>query len=182
MKQIIYYYNLINLLVRDLLDYGRLNRADLPTEAVHLRPLLESLAKEVEGKVKLTITGGSPVLLAHEPTLAQVLSNLLSNAVKFKRADVEPKIVVAVQNAADPQFVRISVRDNGIGILPQHQERIFKVFERLHGIQEYPGTGIGLAIVKRGVERMGGRLGMESKVGEGSTFWIEIRKAPQENG
>jgi signal transduction histidine kinase len=70
--------------------------------------------------------------------------------------------------------VRLWVEDNGIGIAPEHRQRIFKVFERLHGEESYPGTGIGLAIVKKGVERMGGRVGVESDPGHGSRFWIEL--------
>jgi signal transduction histidine kinase len=73
--------------------------------------------------------------------------------------------------------IRLWVEDNGIGIASEHQKRIFGVFERLHGIESYPGTGIGLAIVQKGVERMGGKVGVESQLGQGSRFWIELRKA-----
>jgi len=73
--------------------------------------------------------------------------------------------------------VRLWVEDNGLGIAPEHLERIFRIFERLHGIEAYPGTGIGLAIVKKGVERMGGRVGVESAPGQGSRFWVELEKA-----
>ena len=72
-------------------------------------------------------------------------------------------------------WIRLWVRDNGIGIKPEHSERIFRVFERLHGIERYPGTGIGLAIVRKGVERMGGHVGVESIPGQGSSFWIELK-------
>jgi signal transduction histidine kinase len=68
--------------------------------------------------------------------------------------------------------------DNGIGIAPEHQEQIFHVFERLHGMEQFPGTGIGLAVVRRGVERMGGHVGVESAVGAGSRFWIELPRDP----
>jgi signal transduction histidine kinase len=68
----------------------------------------------------------------------------------------------------------VEVSDNGIGIDPAHHERIFQVFERLHGLEMYPGTGIGLAIVKRGIERMGGRVGLESELGKGAKFWFEV--------
>ncbi|MBD0344871.1 MAG: hypothetical protein ICV63_08605 [Coleofasciculus sp. Co-bin14] len=72
------------------------------------------------------------------------------------------------------KWIRLWVEDNGIGIAPEYQERIFRVFERLHGVETYPGTGIGLAIVRKGIERMGGRVGVESQLGQGSRFWIEL--------
>jgi signal transduction histidine kinase len=76
--------------------------------------------------------------------------------------------------------IRLWVADRGIGIAAEHQKRIFEVFQRLHGSAEYPGTGIGLAIVKKGVERLGGRVGVESASGEGSRFWIELAKGDRE--
>jgi len=71
--------------------------------------------------------------------------------------------------------VRLWIQDNGLGIASQHQERIFQPFERLHAIETYPGTGVGLAIVRRGIERMGGSVGVESELGQGSRFWLELR-------
>ena len=105
----------------------------------------------------------------------QILSNLIGNALKFQRPGIAPEVIVSAERTNG--HVRICVRDNGIGIAPEHQERIFQVFERLHGQEEYPGTGIGLAIVKRGAQRMGGRVGLDSKPGEGSTFWVELPRA-----
>jgi PAS domain S-box-containing protein len=166
----------MNRLVKDLLDYGRLSRIDVSAENVLVRPLLESVIKEAgENSAEVILEGDlGTTVLAHEATLAQVLVNLVSNAVKFRKPDVPARIIIRVSKAPQDRFVRISVIDKGIGIAPQHLERIFKVFERLHGIEEFPGTGIGLAIVKRGTERMGGHLGVESTVGEGSTFWIDL--------
>ena len=105
----------------------------------------------------------------------QVVLNLVRNAVKFVPAGETPR----VQIYANPQGVRVRliVRDNGIGVDPRHQERIFLPFERLHGADRYPGTGIGLSIVRRAVARMGGRVGVISAVGEGSRFWIELPAA-----
>jgi PAS domain S-box-containing protein len=165
----------LNRLVQDLLDYGRVGRTELSLAPVTLKPLIEKVVSDnVKNQGEMAIKGQpSRMVLAHEATLYQILSNLVSNAVKFRRSDVEPHVDIAV-TAAKNGMTRVSVIDNGIGIAPQHLDRIFKVFERLHGIEEYPGTGIGLAIVKRAVERMGGRCGVDSILGKGSTFWVEL--------
>jgi signal transduction histidine kinase len=89
---------------------------------------------------------------------------------------VPPSVDVSAEDRGN--VTRVRFHDHGIGIAPEHQERIFRVFERLHGMEQFPGTGIGLAVVRRGVERMGGRVGVESALGTGSTFWIELPKDP----
>src|SRR5262249_33937306 len=101
----------------------------------------------------------------------QVFANLLSNAIKFGGA--EPRIHVWSEPHPDG-MAHVWVEDQGIGIAAQHHERIFGVFERLHGVEAYPGTGIGLAIVRKGIERLGGRVGVESREGHGSRFWVEL--------
>jgi signal transduction histidine kinase len=116
-------------------------------------------------------------VVAHPTTLAQAVANLLSNAVKFVAPGTRPRVRVWAEESEG--WVRLWVEDNGIGIAPDDHERIFRVFERLHGVDVYPGTGIGLAIVRRGVERMGGRVGVESELGKGSRFWIELPRAAQ---
>lgn len=168
----------MNRLVQDLLDYGRLSRIDISPAAVPLRPLLQRILIQGPEEYKtVSLTGDlSRSVQAHEPTLTQVLLNLLSNAFKFHDPNVTPRVEVAV-NAVNKNRVRISVKDNGIGVAPEHQEKIFRVFERLHGMEEFPGTGIGLAIVKRGMERMNGSCGVESAQGKGSTFWVELPSA-----
>src|SRR5205814_2077056 len=106
----------------------------------------------------------------HESTLVQALFNLIGNGLKFQPPGGVPSVQVRADR--DGENVRIEVQDNGIGIAPHHQDRIFKVFERLHGPEQYAGTGIGLAIVKRSIERMGGSVKLVSAPGEGSTFAI----------
>jgi len=115
-----------------------------------------------------------PQVLGHHATLFHVLANLLTNALKFVAPDVQPQVRIWAEEHAGR--VRLWVEDNGIGIASEHRERIFRVFERLHGIETYPGTGIGLAIVRKGAERMGGRVGVESEVGQGSRSWVELPK------
>jgi len=107
--------------------------------------------------------------------LRQILSNLLSNAIKFVEAGVPPVVRIRKENRGAQ--ARIWVEDNGIGIAPENHDRIFKVFERLHHREIYPGTGMGLAIVHRALERMGGRVGLESALGRGSRFWFELPEA-----
>ena len=99
----------------------------------------------------------------------------MSNAIKFVAPGVRPEVQIYAKDGG--RHVRLFVKDNGIGIAEQYQEKIFKMFERLHSTAEYPGTGIGLAIVQKGVLRMHGSLGVESEPGHGSCFWIELPKA-----
>jgi hypothetical protein len=105
--------------------------------------------------------------------LTQVFQNLISNAIKFHKQDIPPCVHVSAEPGKNEW--RFSVRDNGIGIAPKHTERIFLIFQRLHTREEYPGTGIGLAVCKKIVERHGGRLWVTSEPGEGSTFYFTIR-------
>lgn len=171
----------MNSLVRDLLEYGRVSRVDLQLVPVSLRAAVNNaiaqLGNDHGGLLDVQVSQDLWVR-AHEQALMQVTFNLLSNAVKFHKKVVSPEVNLFAEthNAA----VRLSVTDNGIGIAPQHRERIWQVFERLHDRETYPGTGIGLAIVKRAISRMGGSCGVESDVGKGSTFWIELPLAEPE--
>jgi signal transduction histidine kinase len=111
--------------------------------------------------------------MGHEPALTQVISNLLGNALKFVPPDRKARIILSTELRENT--VVLSVSDNGIGVRPEDHARIFKMFEQVDG-KKYAGTGIGLAIVKRAVEQMHGNVGVESTVGEGSRFWIELLK------
>ena len=104
----------------------------------------------------------------------QVLTNLVANALKFVAEGTRPEVHIRTERR-NATRVRLWIEDNGIGIEPAQQARIFEVFQRLHGEEKYPGTGIGLALVKKGVERMGGQSGVESVPGTGSRFWIDLR-------
>lgn len=164
----------LNLLIEDLLNYSRLSRLELELVPVPIAKVVAEAVSQLgddNPNVETEIPDGLTVT-AHEPILRQALFNLIGNGLKFHAPDVEPRVRVVA--ARQDGKVRIEVRDNGIGIAPQHQERIFRVFERLHDQKTFPGTGIGLAIVKRGVQRMGGTLGLDSSPGRGSTFWMEF--------
>jgi signal transduction histidine kinase len=122
------------------------------------------------------VEAGLPDVLGHRTILVQCVANLIGNALKFVAPEVQPHVQVSAERRAGPQSdrVRLWVADNGIGVAPEHAERIFGVLERLHGSEAYPGTGIGLAIVRRGLERLGGWVGVESTPGHGSRFWLEL--------
>ena len=175
----------MDALIQDLLAYSRLTRVELDMEVVdttHLvRGVLQTMAAAAADRGALiTVQDDMPAVVANSTVLAQVVSNLLLNAVKFVAPATTPRVEVTAENLGDR--VRLWVSDNGIGIAPEHQERVFKVFERLHGIEAYPGTGIGLAIVHKGTVRMGGRCGVVSTPEAGSRFWVELPKAGPLNG
>lgn len=170
----------MDMLLTDLLGYSRLTLEEVECVPVPLAPVLERINASMkedlaERKARLTIEEPLPGVLANEVLLSQAITNLISNAVKFTAPGVAPRIRVWAELRAGR--VRLWVEDNGIGIAPEHQERIFGVFQRLHKTEAYPGTGIGLAIVHRALARMKGRAGVESVPGKGSRFWIELEKA-----
>ncbi len=161
----------------DLLTYSRLARAEISPVVISLdEPLQEVLTvmdKEIiDAKASVEITSPLGTVYAHPPTLKQIVSNLLSNGLKFSAAGHAPRIRLFTTRT--PGFVRLWVEDNGIGIPPEHHEKIFGLFQRLHDARTYPGTGIGLALVRKGAERMGGRAGVESQPGQGSRFWVDL--------
>ena len=166
-------------LIQDLLSYSRLSQTDLPSQTVDLTSVISEAMTQLKAELakkqaQVMIQSPLPDVIGHRTTLVQVIANLLSNAIKFVAVGVQPQVQVWAEMR--DASVRLWVADNGIGIEPEHQKRIFRVFERLHGIETYPGTGIGLAIVRKGVERMNGRVGVESQLGQGSQFWIELRR------
>jgi signal transduction histidine kinase len=167
----------MDALVMDLLNYSRLSRQDLQFTAIELRPLLEGVLAEMaelvsQSNANIRLEGSFPTVTGHEPTLRLVLTNLISNAVKFVQTGVTPQ--VKIWSVDRKGRARLWIEDNGIGIAPEHQDRIFGVFERLQASEAFPGTGMGLAIVRKGIERMGGAVGVESELGVGSRFWIEL--------
>jgi signal transduction histidine kinase len=163
-------------LLRDLLDFTRISRCELALRPLDAAAVLRKLVADQFPGANIVLVEPLPVVLAHDVALEQVLTNLLANALKFARPNVEPRIVIRGQH--EGPRCRLTIEDNGIGIAPEHRERIFRLFERLHSQHEFPGTGVGLAIVKSYIEKMGGAVGLESEPGQGSRFWIQLRRAP----
>jgi len=162
-------------LIQDVLDYSKIMRADLPMQAIDvghvLRGIIESYPKLAEKDVAIDLQEPMPRVIGNNASLVQCFSNLLGNAVKFVGPGIKPSVRVWAESHNGA--VRLFVKDNGIGIASDQCEKIFGMFERVSNL--YEGTGIGLAIVKKSVERMGGKVGVESSVGHGSTFWIELK-------
>ena len=172
----------MDALIEDILAYTRVARREMTLTIVSLDELVEKSRQDLlvaaggSAEIDLRVPLGS--VLGHAAVLRQVIDNLLSNALKFVAPGVDARVVVRSERVESCR--RVWVEDNGIGIAPSHRDRIFEPFERLHGIEAYPGTGIGLAIVRRGIERMGGRWGLDSEPGHGSRFWIELKAADPE--
>jgi PAS domain S-box-containing protein len=170
-------------LIADILAYSRLAKDEISVRPESLEALLDQVLTDLEPMLISTeaavrVERPLPEVQANRAVLRQVLNNLITNAVKFVRPGDRPTVSVHAQRGAGR--VRVWIEDNGIGIAPEHQERIFDPFQRLHGIEAYPGTGIGLAIVRRAIARMGGSSGVESELGQGSRFWIELQSVEQE--
>ncbi|MBD2679352.1 MULTISPECIES: PAS domain S-box protein [Nostoc] len=168
----------MNELISDLLAYSRLSREQIRLTPVRLTQVVAEAQAQLEADLRhrqaqIAIASDLPIVLGHRSVLVQMVVNLLSNAVKFVAPEIQPHIKIWVQTQEN--WVRVWVEDNGIGINPAHQQQIFGIFERLHGVEAYPGTGIGLAIVRKGAERLGGQAGVESACGDGSRFWIELQ-------
>lgn len=173
----------VDTMVSDLLEFARLSRTEIATESVVIQEALfevtAALHAEIQhARAQLHVEVPDDLTVrAHRQTFVQALTNLVSNAVKFVRPGAAPVVRIAAAQAGS--MVRVTVADDGIGIAPAAQARIFNVFERLHSEEEYPGTGIGLAIVKKGVERMGGRVAVESTPGSGATFAVDLPAPPE---
>jgi len=160
-------------LINDLLTYSRVGTQGKelsPTDSgAALAQSVNDLKVTIEESGTLVTHDPLPTVMADLPQLGQLFQNLIGNAIKF-RGNEPPRVhISASQNGSGWTF---SVRDNGIGIAPEYSERIFIIFQRLHSRQEYAGTGIGLAICKKIVERHGGHIWVESEVGKGATFYF----------
>lgn len=168
--------NRMQRLIQDLLAYSRVNTTGRQFEPTAMETALNSALGNLVNAAKesqAVITHDPlPAVMGDERQLAQLFQNLLSNAIKFSGAQ-PPRIHISAKQT-DGQWL-FSVRDHGIGMDPQYGDRIFVIFQRLHTRAEYPGTGIGLAICKKIVERHGGRIWVESELGKGATFYFTMR-------
>ncbi len=164
-------------LVEDILELARIGRQSLPVETLNVGAFLRELAARMAlpPEVDVVMAADWPTLKVEPLLFRQIFQNLIENAVKFNSAP--RKRVELGWRAAGGASVEFWVRDNGIGIDPRYHEQIFRVFERLHTRQEYDGTGIGLAIVKKAVGELGGSIRLESQPGEGSTFFVTFPEA-----
>jgi signal transduction histidine kinase len=169
----------MNRLTSDLLNYSRVAREDMVRTRVALEPVLRGIVDHYgelqPGAADVTLVTPMDNVLAHESALTQALANLMTNAAKFVKPGTRPQITVRTERRGDR--VRVWVEDNGIGIDPRHHARLFRIFERAPAAQPYTGTGVGLAIVRKIVEKSGGTCGAESDGQNGSRFWIELAAA-----
>ena len=164
-------------LIDDLLAYSRLGRSGVRSEPVSLGVILAEIAHDMQRYLDqlhgvITVADELPVVKGDATLLRQIFTNLLENAVAYRKPELPPQVEITYQNAGDQVVVK--VLDNGIGIPAEHQEKIFNIFQRLHSDDEYPGTGIGLATVKKSVNLLGGAVWVESTVGAGSTFCVRL--------
>jgi PAS domain S-box-containing protein len=170
--------NRMQKMINDLLSYSRVETRGKPFEAVGctaiLNQALTNLRMAIEETGAMITQDPLPTVMGDESQLVQLFQNLIDNAIKFRREEEPPRIHISAEDRGNDWF--FSVKDNGIGIDPQYNERIFIIFQRLHRREEYPGTGIGLTICKKIVERHGGRVWVDSQPGNGSTFYFTIPK------
>lgn len=166
-------------IILDLLEFSRVGKAPDQLEPISLRETLEEVTKVLQRKIDQSGARIEyehlPVIHTYRTPLTQILQNLMDNAIKYARKDVPPVIRLEAEEAKGEWIIRVI--DNGIGIDPEYFEKIFVIFQRLHLKEEYGGTGMGLAIVKKNVETLGGRISVESEPGLGSTFIFTIPTA-----
>lgn len=194
----------MDVLIQDVLNYTRVMRSKATVEPVDLDRLVRDMIATYPNwqapKVMIQIEGSLPPVIGHEGFLTQCVSNILSNAIKFVSPGVTPHLKIWAEDrrelaseapwsdvadkeiegsASDVAVVRVWFEDNGIGIATQDRSRVFRMFERVNPAEQFDGTGMGLTIVRKAIQRLGGRINFESELGKGSKFWIELKKAPE---
>jgi signal transduction histidine kinase len=169
-------------LIGDILRYSRLAHQPVPLRPVTLEEVVDAALDQHHAEItapgaRVEVARPMPVVMGDPQALSLLVGNLLSNALKFTAPGHGPEVCMRAESRPGG-LVRLWVEDRGIGLAPADVERVFRPFERLHGREAYPGTGVGLAIVRRIAERIGGRCGVEAAREGGSRFWVELRAAP----
>jgi len=171
----------LDRLIQDVLALSHLSHQELKLEAIDTETLVRQIIQErpefQEPNAHLALRSPLQPVMGQQASLGQCITNLLDNAVKFVSQGVKPQIGIWTEPAEGQ--VRLHIEDNGIGIDEQGQQRLFQMFSRIHSGNDYAGTGIGLAIVRKAAERMGGQVGVESQPGHGSRFWLQLPKTNQ---
>jgi PAS domain S-box-containing protein len=164
-------------LIKDVLSYSKVSRGELVLERIDPKRLISDIISTYPhlepSEVTITVTPALPPVLANESALTQCIANLLGNAVKFVAEGIKPQVEISAETGGG--FVLLLFRDNGIGIAPENLGSVFEIFKRVD--HDHEGTGIGLSIVKKAVERMGGTVGLESELKRGSVFSLKLRAA-----
>jgi PAS domain S-box-containing protein len=167
----------MNELIRDVLSYSQVSRAELVLQRIDPETLISDIVSTYPdlgpSEITIAVAPALPAVLANESALTQCIANLLGNAAKFVTPGMKPKVAISAETGGG--FVRLLFRDNGIGIAPENLISVFEIFKRATDDRE--GTGIGLSIVKKAVERMGGTVELESELGRGSVFSLKLREA-----
>lgn len=168
----------MDLLIQEVLTYSRVANEKLTFQPVDLERVISDIVQSYPDfqtpKAIITVKSPLPKVIGHEALVTQVISNLIVNAIKFVKPGETPKVFI--HGESTETVVRVWVEDHGIGIDPMHYKRIFEIFGRVYGDKQFEGTGIGLAIAKKAVERMGGEIGVESQLSQGSRFWFTLKK------
>jgi PAS domain S-box-containing protein len=169
----------LDALIQDVLTYSRVARAPVELKPINLERMAETVISDhpalQAGRAEVVVERPLHNVLANEAFMSQCLTNLLANAAKFVAPGQMPRVRLRTESRG--KEVQLWVEDNGIGIAPEDQARIFGIFQRVHAGPSYEGTGIGLAIVQKAVQRMGGRVGVQSAPGQGSKFWLQLASA-----
>jgi signal transduction histidine kinase len=164
-------------LIGDVLSYSRVSQSKFEMQRIDVDKLIREIAEQYPGmqtgEAEIDIRGQLPEVWANEALLTQCISNLLGNAVKFVQPGMKPQLKIWGEPRGSD--IRLWFEDNGIGIAGEDIKRIFEIFVKVHPDTEYLGTGIGLSIVRRATEKMGGTVGLESELGKGSKFWLQLR-------
>lgn len=179
LQQVVGSANRLDRLIRDVLSFAQLSRTEIPLGPLDADALVREIVRERPEfrppHADVAIEGRLEPVVGHVASLTQCLANLIDNGVKFVAPGTRPFVRIFSERRGDR--IRVSVRDNGIGIEPHSKQRLFEVFERLPSSTGYEGTGVGLAIVRKAAARMNGAVGVDSAPGLGSTFWIELPPA-----